>query len=493
MVFVKKFDDFNPPSPDAYNLMTTPNLETEEANQVAREPKRQFFGTDGIRGLANIEPLTPETALRLGQAAALTLLRQNGDGDWPVCVIGRDTRASGSMLESALAAGMASVGVDVRLAGVIPTPAVAWLTKELGATAGVVISASHNPFHDNGIKFFGADGFKLSDETELGIEQQLLGSARIDDDARAVPAKIGRIANLDDAQALYVHQVVASANTDAKFLSGVKIALDAANGAAFQTSQAILAHFGADVTASFVEPSGLNINLDCGATEPDTIGRLVKESDAAVGVCLDGDADRIVLCDETGSALDGDELLAITATHLAKRGELTNNSIVATVMSNFGLNETLANLGGEVVRTAVGDRYVVEKMRELGLEIGGEQSGHLIFLKHSTTGDGMLGAIQILQIMAAENKPLIELRKCLSKFPQAKRYLTVKSKPPLEELAEAQKLIAETERELGDQGRVLLRYSGTEPMIRLLMEGRDENFINAASDRIATALIAQIG
>lgn len=482
---------------DYYN--TKPKTVSDHRN--AREPettsdpteKRRFFGTDGIRGKANLEPLTPETALRLGQAAAFTLLKQNGSSDWPICVIGRDTRASGGMLESALAAGMASVGVDVRLAGVIPTPAVAWLTKELGAAAGVVISASHNPFHDNGIKFFGADGFKLSDDTELAIEQQLLSSPRIDDEARAVPGKIGRIASIDDAIDRYVHRVVASADTDAQFLRGVKVALDAANGAAYQTAQAILAHFGADVAASFVEPTGLNINVECGATEPEVIGRLVKESGAQVGVCLDGDADRIVLCDETGSALDGDELLGIVATHLAKRGELTNNSIVATVMSNFSLNETLANLGGEVVRTAVGDRYVVEKMRELGLEIGGEQSGHLIFLKHATTGDGMLGAIQILQIMAAESKPLSELRKCLSKYPQAKRYLTVRSKPPLEELVEAQKLIAETERELGEQGRILLRYSGTEPMIRLLMEGRDKDFIEAASDRIADALIAQIG
>ena len=455
--------------------------------------KRQFFGTDGVRGKANVEPLTPETALRLGQSAALILLEQQADGDWPSCVIGRDTRASGSMLESALAAGMASVGVDVRLAGVIPTPAVAFLTKEFAASAGVVISASHNPFHDNGIKFFGPDGFKLSDAAELAIEQQLLASERIDDDVRATPGKIGRIGAIEDAQDRYVHKVVASVRSDAHFLRGVKVALDGANGAAYQTAPAILSHLGAEVSAHFVEPSGVNINLDCGATEPGTIERLVKETGADVGVVLDGDADRIVLCDETGSALDGDELLAITATHLAKRGELKDNSIVATVMSNFGLNDTLASLGGEVIRAAVGDRYVVEEMRKRGLQIGGEQSGHLLFLEHSTTGDGMLAAVQVLQIMAAEDKPLSDLRKCLSKYPQAKRYLTVSSKPPLEELTAANKLIADAERKLGDSGRILLRYSGTEPMIRLLIEGRDDGFINDAANRIADALIAQIG
>ncbi|MEM7011154.1 MAG: phosphoglucosamine mutase [Verrucomicrobiota bacterium] len=457
------------------------------------DKKRQFFGTDGIRGKANTEPLTPETALRLGQAAALTLLEEQEAGDWPSIVVGRDTRASGSMLEGALAAGMASVGVDVQLAGVIPTPGVAFLTKQLGASAGAVISASHNPFHDNGIKFFGADGFKLTDATELAIEEQLLSSARIEDEARAIPAKIGKIAPLENALDDYVGSVVASASSDAQFLKGVTVAFDAANGAGFQSGPAILEHFGADVRAHFVEPNGLNINVDCGATHPETIEQIVKDEGAKVGVVLDGDADRIVMCDETGSALDGDELMAIAATHFSKRGELTHNSIVATVMSNFGLNETLTELGGKVVRAGVGDRYVVEELRKHRLEIGGEQSGHLLFLNHSTTGDGMLAAVQILQIMAAEGKPLSELRKCLKKYPQAKRYLTVKSKPPLEELTRANELIAETEQTLSSLGRILLRYSGTEPMIRLLIEGRDEAFINAAADRIADALIEQIG
>lgn len=457
---------------------------------------RQLFGTDGMRGLANVEPLTPETALRLGQIAALTLLKApnagGGGSDWPTCVIGRDTRGSGDMLEAAVAAGLASVGVDVRLAGVIPTPAVALLTRELGASFGIVISASHNPFQDNGIKFFGGDGFKLSDETELAIEQQLLGAARVDDLARAPAGKVGRISQLVDAQDRYVHTVVDSAWTDSDFLKGVKIALDCANGAAFETSVRVLEHFGAELTVDFATPNGVNINAGCGATHPDAIARLVTESGAAVGISHDGDADRLVLCDETGSPLDGDEILAIAATSLAKRGDLKKNSIVATVMSNLGLDDTLATVGGEVIRAGVGDRYVMAKMRKHGLNVGGEQSGHLIFLDHATTGDGAIAAVQILQIMAAEQKPLSELRKRLTKYPQAKRDLTVKTKPEVSNLL-AWRILTDTENQLGDSGRVLLRYSGTEPKIRLLIEGRDADFIETAADRIASAILEEIG
>ena len=460
---------------------------------MSSSPSRQFFGTDGIRGMANIEPLTPETALRLGQAAAQVLLQNGNSAEWPRCIIGRDTRSSGDMLEAGFAAGMASVGVDVQLAGVIPTPAVAFLTRDLGASVGVVISASHNPFHDNGIKFFGPDGYKLDDATELAIEQALLSSDRIDDAARAKPGKVGRISPLENAVDRYIHSVIDDLSTDTKFLEGVKVALDCANGASFQTSLAILEHLGADLEVRFNQPNGVNINADCGATHDETIAALVKETGAAVGISHDGDADRLILCDETGIPLDGDEIMAIAATAFAKRGMLNENSIVATVMSNFGLNDTLAALGGEVIRASVGDRYVIEEMRKRNLNVGGEQSGHLIFHDFSTTGDGIVAAVQILEIMASEGKPLSELRKCLTKFPQAKRNLAVSAKPPVEELVASGKLINETESELGSAGRVLLRYSGTEPKIRLLIEGRDSGYIERQADKIAEAILEQIG
>jgi len=452
---------------------------------------RQLFGTDGIRGVANLEPLTPETALRIGQIAA-TLLRVRKDSghDWPVCVLGRDTRLSGPMLEAAVAAGMASVGVDVRLAGVIPTPAVAYLTKKLGASMGVVISASHNPFEDNGIKFFGPDGYKLDDATELAIEEELSRNAGIE---RAGSANVGRIDPLEGAEEAYVHRVLATVRTDARFLRGIKVALDCANGAAVRTSPHVLTHLGAEVVAGFNQPNGRNINAVCGATHPEAISALVLESGASVGVSHDGDADRVILCDETGSVLDGDEILAIAATSMAKRNRLVANSIVATVMSNYGLNDTLKALGGEVVRCGVGDRQVIEVMRKRGLNLGGEQSGHLIFHDHTTTGDGIIAAVQILEIMAAEGKPLSELRKCLVKYPQVRRDLRVRSQPPLEELAEASRLLAGTESALGDRGRVLLRYSGTEPKIRLLIEGPDEAFLEKQADAIAAAIHQQIG
>jgi phosphoglucosamine mutase len=452
---------------------------------------RKFFGTDGIRGVANVEPLTPETALRIGQIAAVLLrVRKDSGTEWPVCVVGRDTRLSGPMIEAAVAAGMASAGVDVRLAGVIPTPAVAHLTKKLGASMGVVISASHNPFEDNGIKFFGPDGYKLDDATELAIEEALLqGPAQ----PRSKAGNIGRIDPLEGAEESYVHRVLATVRTDAQFLRGVKIALDCAHGAAFRTSPHVLRHLGADVVAAFDQPNGRNINAMCGATHPEAISALVLESGAAAGVSHDGDADRVILCDELGSALDGDEILAIAATALAKRGRLAANSIVATVMSNYGLNDTIKALGGEVVRCGVGDRHVIEAMRKRGLNLGGEQSGHLIFHDHTTTGDGIIAAVQVLEIMAAEGKPLSELRKCLIKYPQVRRDFLVRSKPPVEQLTEASRLISETESILAGQGRVLLRYSGTEPKIRLLLEGPDEAFLETQARAITAAIQQQIG
>jgi phosphoglucosamine mutase len=455
---------------------------------------RTLFGTDGIRGPANVEPLTPETALRIGQVAAAVLLERAGEaGQWPVCVLGRDTRLSGPMLEAAVAAGLASTGVDVRLAGVVPTPAVAYLTKKVGAAMGVVISASHNPFQDNGIKFFGRDGYKLDDALEEAIERLLAGTDTGWTPPRAGAGMVGRIDVLEGAEDAYVHRVLSTVRTDARFLDGVRVALDCAHGAAFRTSPHILAHLGADVVTRYDQPTGRNINEGCGATHPEAIAALVRESRAVVGIAHDGDADRVVLCDETGSPLDGDEILAIAATHLARKGRLAENSVVATVMSNHGLDDTVKALGGAVVRCGVGDRQVIEAMRQRGLNLGGEQSGHIIFHDHTTTGDGIVAAVQILEIMAAEDKPLSELRRCLVKFPQVLRSLPVRSKPPLEALREAGRLIAETEAALAGRGRVLLRYSGTEPKIRLLLEGPDAVYVETRADLIASAIRDQIG
>jgi len=456
---------------------------------------RTLFGTDGIRGPANVEPLTPETALRIGQVAAAVLRERAGEaGLWPVCVLGRDTRLSGPMLEAAVAAGLASTGVDVQLAGVVPTPAVAYLTKKVGAAMGVVISASHNPFEDNGIKFFGPDGYKLDDALEESIERILRAGADGGwTPPRASSGMVGRIDVLEGAEEAYIHRVLATVRTDARFLEGVRVALDCAHGAAFRTSPHILAHLGADVVTRYDQPSGRNINDGCGATHPEAIAALVRESRAAVGIAHDGDADRVVLCDETGSPLDGDEILAIAATYLARKGRLTENSLVATVMSNFGLDETLNSLGGRVIRCGVGDRQVIETMRKTGLNLGGEQSGHLIFHDHATTGDGIIAAVQILEIMAAEGRPLSELRRCLVKFPQVLRSLPVRSKPPLEALEDAGRLVAETEAALAGRGRVLLRYSGTEPKIRLLLEGPDAAYLETRADLIVSAIREQIG
>jgi len=456
-----------------------------------------LFGTDGIRGEANVEPLTPESALRLGQAAAVTL-RKNRRGNASAsgdlcCIVGRDTRRSGAMLESAVAAGLNSAGIDVCLTGILPTPAVALLTRLRGATAGIVISASHNPYPDNGIKFFGGDGYKLRDAEEHAIERQFLDEKRLPDRFRAPAGRVGRSFPLDDALDCYVQTVLDSVDARSRFLDGMKVALDTAHGAAFKSSPEILTELGADLVYAYAQPNGININEDCGATHPEAIARLVTETRADVGIAHDGDADRLVLCDETGDPLDGDEILAIAATHFAKKGLLQQNSIAATVMSNYGLDDTLRTVGGHVIRTAVGDRYVIEAMRQRGLNLGGEQSGHLVFADHSTTGDGIVAAVQILQIMAESKQPLSKLRRCLTKLPQAKRNLAVREKPPLQELSDAQERIQHTESILNGNGRVLLRYSGTEPKIRLLIEGRDPDLIEAEASAIAEAITRQIG
>jgi phosphoglucosamine mutase len=451
--------------------------------------KRQFFGTDGVRAVANRHPMTPEFVLRLGQAAAVVLGGTGENGERPRCIIGRDTRASGEMLESALIAGLNSAGVDVILAGMVPTPAVAMLSAQTGASFGVIVSASHNPFQDNGIKFVHGNGRKLNDKTEITIEKIVLGECA--EAPRPEGRAIGRVSRMGDAADRYISHAVASMG--GVRLDGMRVALDNAHGASSFTSAAALVQLGADVQVFHSEPDGFNINEECGCTHSDELERLVRQSQAQAGIAHDGDADRIALCDEEAIALDGDELMAIAAESMLRKGTLKQNTLAVTIMSNYGLDDLVSRLGGRVLRTNVGDRYVLEEMHARGLNLGGEQSGHIIFGDWATTGDGLIAGLQVLKIMKETGEPLSQLRKCLKKFPQAARNLRVRSKPHVDELKEAQKIIKETEKKLGGYGRVLLRYSGTESLIRLLIEGRDVEYLEAQADKIASAILAQIG
>ncbi len=455
---------------------------------------RKIFGTDGVRGVANIEPVTAETALKLGRAAAHVLMEMSAQAGRSSgrakIVIGKDTRLSGYMLENALAAGVMSLGADVLLIGPLPTPGVAYITRSLRADAGIVLSASHNPYEDNGIKFFRHDGYKLDDEIEQRIEG-LVFSGDIES-IRPTAGKIGRATRIDDALGRYVEFAKASFPRGMT-LDRMRIAIDVGNGAAYKSSPCILRELGAEVTVCNNEPNGRNINLDCGSTHPEEIQRIVKESGAQVGISHDGDADRVLLCDENGELVDGDEIMAIAALDWIKSGRLRQNTLVSTIMSNFGLDETLTKGGGRVIRTKVGDRYVIEAMMKDDLNVGGEQSGHMIFRDFTTTGDGIISALQILRIMVETGKPLSELKRCLSKYPQAQRNLRVREKRALESLPDVLRLVQETERELAGAGRVLLRYSGTEPKIRLLIEGRDGDRINAQADHIAELIREAIG
>lgn len=448
-----------------------------------------LFGTDGIRGVANRPPLTPEMVARVGSAAVEMVAKQTTAR--PVVVVGRDTRRSGDLIESALLAGMISAGASVLRAGIVPTPAVALLAREAKADLGVAITASHNPFEDNGLKFFRGDGYKLSDEAELAISD-LAQSGGAYTALTRIGADLGKVARIEQPLRRYLD--FARGSVPPVFtLTGLRIAVDCANGAAFESTPTLLRELGAEVHAFHHEPDGVNINRDCGSTHPEEIARRVRETGAHVGIAHDGDADRLLVCDEQGEILDGDVLLAIAALDYLRRGKLAEQTLVATVMSNFGLDETLAKDGGKVVRTAVGDRHVLAEMVRRGLNVGGEQSGHLIFRDFSTTGDGLVSALQILAVMKSSGRPLSDLKQCLVRYPQAQRNLAVKRKPPFAELPEVDRLVAEAEQALTGRGRVLLRYSGTESKVRLLLEGPDEIEINRHADRIAAALNAAIG
>ena len=455
---------------------------------------KKIFGTDGVRGVANVEPVTAETALKLGRAAAHVFTQLNPrtipQGARPKIVVGKDTRLSGYMLENGLVAGITSLGVDVLVIGPLPTPGVAYITRSLRADAGIVLSASHNPYEDNGIKFFRHDGYKLDDQIEEEIER-LVFTGEIDA-IRPTAGKIGRAARIDDALGRYVEFAKRSFPRGMS-LEEMHVAVDVANGAAYKSTPCILRELGAEVTVAHNEPNGTNINAQCGSTFPQEIQRIVKESGADVGITHDGDADRVLLCDENGEIVDGDEILAIASVNLLRAGRLEQNTLVATVMSNFGLDETVTSAGGKVIRTKVGDRYVIEEMLQRKLNLGGEQSGHLIFRDFTTTGDGIVSALQILRVMHETGEPLSKLKKCLNKYPQAQRSLKVREKPPLENLSDVVRLRDEVERELAGHGRVLLRYSGTEPKIRLLIEGRELDKIEKQANRIAAAIQAAIG
>lgn len=441
---------------------------------------RKYFGTDGIRGRAGEHPITSDFAEQIGRA----LVRSLGV-DHPVIAIGRDTRASGPALEDGLARGIIAAGGSVRLLGVLPSPGVAAYVRGHELAAGAVISASHNPAHDNGIKFFSGDGFKLPDETEEIIEGQI-----------GVPlphdAGMGTVVTVDEALEFYIAHALRSVPANFS-LRGLTIAVDCANGAAYRATPETLQRLGADARVFHASPDGENINRDCGSTVSEEIGRLVKETGADVGLAHDGDADRLLLCDETGDPLDGDELLSMAGLDLLRRGELAGNTLVATVMSNLGLDEAMENAGGKVVRAAVGDRYVLEAMRADGCVLGGEQSGHMIFLRHGTTGDGLVSALQILRLMVESGKPLSELRKVLHKYPQAQRAISVRSKPPIESLPSVHAAITAAENAVAPRGRVLVRYSGTEPKLRILLEGRDAAVLEENADKIASAARETIG
>ncbi|HAV64533.1 MAG TPA: phosphoglucosamine mutase [Verrucomicrobiales bacterium] len=454
---------------------------------------QKIFGTDGVRGTANIEPVTAETALKLGRAAGhvfKTLETQARDRGKHKIVIGKDTRLSGYMLENAISSGILSMGVDVLFIGPLPTPGVAYITRSLRADAGIVITASHNPYSDNGIKFFRADGYKLDDDIEGRIERLVFDEKAT---FRPSAAEIGKAVRIDDALGRYIEFAKASFPKGLT-LEGLRIVVDCANGAAYKATPCVLRELGAEVFVFGNTPDGKNINLDCGSMHPESLCAKVRELRADVGIAHDGDADRVLLCDEQGRMIDGDDIMAISALEMLKEGTLAEKTLVSTVMSNAGLEAAINDAGGRVVRTAVGDKNVIDEMLRNGFNFGGEQSGHLIYRDHSTTGDGLVAALQILRIIKNTDTPLSTLVRCWTRFPQVVTNIRVREKIPFEKLDGIMDMVGKAETAVKPQGgRVLLRYSGTEPKARLLIEGREEAVLNHWSAEISGALRAQIG
>ena len=459
--------------------------------RVAESPNgrvRQLFGTDGVRGVANIEPMTSETVLRLGRAVAYVFRRSTGRRH--KIIIGKDTRVSGYMLETAMASGICSMGVDVMLVGPLPTPGIAFLTRSLRADAGAVISASHNPFQDNGIKFFSSQGFKLPDDVELEIERLVLDTAI--DHLRPTAEEIGKAFRIDDALGRYNVFVKNTFPRDLT-LDGLRVAVDCANGAAYRVAPEVFAELGATVTTIGGDPDGENINRDCGATVPAALQAAVLEHRAHVGVALDGDGDRCVLVDECGQLVDGDTIMAIAAREMAEQGRLAQRTLVTTHMSNFGLELAMRELGITVVKTQVGDRYVLEEMLRGAYNLGGEQSGHVLFLDHSTTGDGMITALAILGIMRARELPLSTLARMVRQFPQVLVNVPVREKRDLAEVPAVRLAVQEVEQALAGRGRVYIRYSGTEALARVMVEGEDLAQVEAHAAGIADAVKVALG
>ncbi|QTC91339.1 phosphoglucosamine mutase [Brevundimonas goettingensis] len=442
---------------------------------------RKYFGTDGIRGKANTPPMTAEVALRVGLAAGRLFM--SGDDRRHLVVIGKDTRLSGYMLEPALVAGFASVGMDVRTFGPLPTPGVAMMTRSMRADLGVMISASHNDYADNGIKLFGPDGYKLSDEIELKIEALMDAGL---DTGLAPSNRLGRVKRHDEVPARYI-EIAKSAFPKRLSLKGLRVAIDCANGAGYKVAPTTLYELGAEVFPVGVEPNGTNINADCGSTHPATLAEAVKRYRADIGIALDGDADRVIICDEKGQVVDGDQIMALVGLDFAKRGRLSGGGIVATVMSNLGLERKLKAEGLTLERTKVGDRYVMERMREGGFNIGGEQSGHIILHDHATTGDGLMAALQVLAVLVESGKPMSELARQFDPVPQLLENVRFNAGKPLES-AGVKAAIAEAENALNGTGRLLVRPSGTEKLIRVMAEGDDEALVKRVVSDVSAAV-----
>ncbi len=439
---------------------------------------KQLFGTDGIRGVANVYPMTTEIAMQVGRAIAFQLKDESRRHR---IVIGKDTRLSGYMIENALAAGICSMGVNVLLVGPLPTPGIAFITTSMRADAGVVISASHNPFQDNGIKIFSRDGFKLPDEQESEIEE-LISSNKIAA-LRPTAEEVGKAARIDDAKGRYI--VFLKNSIPRKYtLDGFHIVLDCAHGATYSVAPHVFEELGAKVTTMGVTPDGTNINHECGALYPELMANKVKENGADIGLALDGDGDRLIVSDEKGNIVDGDHIMAICAAGLMKKRKLKKKTLVATVMSNMGLEVAMERMGGKMIRTAVGDRYVVECMRKRGYSFGGEQSGHLVFLDHITTGDGNLAALQLLAMMIKRNKPLSELATIMESFPQTLKNVRTGSRVEVNTIPGFSKMVKKLGKKLGKRGRILVRPSGTEPVIRVMVEGTDSDEINEMADEL---------
>ncbi len=456
--------------------------------------QKKIFGTDGVRGTANVEPVTAETALRLGRSAAHVFKNLNsqarGHGRHKI-VIGKDTRLSGYMLENAISSGVLSMGVDVLFIGPLPTPGVAYVTRSLRADAGIVITASHNPYDDNGIKFFGADGYKLADEVEERIEQLVFGGEI--ETIRPTAREVGKAVRIDDALGRYIEFAKASIPRGLT-LEGLRVVVDCAHGAAYKSTPCVLRELGAEVFVFGNHPDGMNINFECGSMHPQSVCAKVRELRADVGLAHDGDADRVLLCDEQGTLIDGDDIMVIAALDMLEQNTLAKKTLVATVMSNAGVDVVIKQAGGAVVRTPVGDKHVIDEMLRGGFNFGGEQSGHLIFGDHSTTGDGLVAALQVLRIMKAKEAKLSQLACLWTRFPQLVANIRVREKRPFEELDGVMQLVLQAESKVKSEGgRVLLRYSGTEPKARLLIEGRDQATLQHWSKQICEAIRKHIG